>query len=93
MLKLKILKATVFILTFLLIFGIIVLGMQLIKKKQNKTNIPYQISLEEPSGTQIKQIISNDDIFYILLQGGNTSDRIIIFDTQNNKKISTITIN
>ena len=80
MLKLKILKAVVFILTFLLIFGIVVLASRLsggLKKK----------------GSEIGAVAAAGNNLYIPVKGGGRPDRVIIFDTETYRTISTININ
>ena len=91
--KLKILKAVVFTMTFLIIFGLIVLSNRLINKGKAQTNLAESINLSEPEGTQIEAIESSDGRLHLLVKGGNKPDRIIIFDVNNQRKISTITIN
>ena len=92
MLKLRILKTIVFLLSFLLIFGIIILGMQLIKAGKGSRKPVSEINLNEPSGSQISSVIGNEKELYIFIKGGNKPDRIIIYDTQKQSKVSTITI-
>lgn len=80
-------------LTFLLIFGIITLGMVLVKKSKKPTLAAKTVNLEEPAGSEIKKIFGTEDKLHILVKGGNQADRIIIFDTQERQKVLTITIN
>lgn len=92
--KLKLIKMSVFILTFLLIFGTLsILGILFQKSRNTETALPPQISLQEPRGSLIKQINQEDGKLYMLVIGGGDEDRIIIFDTLNGKKLSTIKIN
>ena len=93
MLKLKIIKTIVFMLTFLLIFGIIILGMILVKKSKKLEPTVENIVLNEPVGSEIKGIVSGENELHILVKGGGQSDRIIIFDVKEGQKISTITLN
>lgn len=93
MLNLKLLKAIVFTLTFLLIFGIILLGMLVVKKSKKAPSEAHTVSLNEPEGSQIHQIVADGDRLYLWVQGGKAAERVIIYDGKNQQKISTITIN
>lgn len=92
--KLKAIKITVFILTFLLIFGTLcILGLLLNKNRPNSSNIPEEISLEQPQGSYIKEIQVNNEKLYILTVGGGIEDRIVIYDISDNKIITTVRTN
>ena len=88
MLKLKILKAVVFILTFLLIFGIVVLASRLSGGLKKKT-----AARPEPEGSEIGAVAAAGNNLYIPVKGGGRPDRVIIFDTETYRTISTININ
>lgn len=92
--KLKLVKSAVFVLTFLLIFGtLLFLGTLFKKTHKTPAEIPAEISLNEPHGSLIQQIAQNDGMLYLLVQGGGKDDRIVIFDTGNAKKITTLKLN
>ncbi len=92
--KLKLIKATVFILTFLLIFGTLcILGLFYQKTHKKESEVLQSISLRQPVGSYIKEIRTQNDKLYILTVGGGQEDRIIIFDTQNNQVSATVKIN
>ena len=94
MLKLKILKAVVFILTFLLIFGIVVLASRLSGGLKKKTAArPVSVALGEPEGSEIGAVAAAGNNLYIPVKGGGGPDRVIIFDTETYRTISTININ
>ena len=94
MLKLKILKAVVFILTFLLIFGIVVLASRLSGGLKKKTAArPVSVALGEPEGSEIGAVAAAGNNLYIPVTGGGRPDRVIIFDTETYRTISTININ
>ena len=93
MLKLKILKAVVFILTFLLIFGIVVLASRLSGGLKKKTARPVSVALGEPEGSEIGAVAAAGNNLYIPVKGGGRPDRVIIFDTETYRTISTININ
>lgn len=92
--KLKLIKITVFVLTFLLVFGSLVFLGSLFKKINTKpTAISAEINLEEPAGSSVQSIKTKDGIMYILVKDGGKPDRIIMFDTIKGQKLSTIRIN
>ena len=94
MLKLKILKAVVLILTFLLIFGINVLASRLSGGLKKKTAArPASVTLGEPEGSEIGAVATAGNNLYIPVKGGGRPDRVIIFDTETYRPISTININ
>lgn len=92
--KLKWIKFTVFVLTFLLVFcTLYVLGLFL-QKTHNKTSDELiNINLQQPQGTYIKEFRVENDLLYILAVGGGFEDRVIIYDTQSNKIRTTLKIN
>lgn len=88
--KLKIVKAIVAIMTFLLLFGFLIAAGTIYKKinqKPQKTNV----TLNEPVGSQIADYKIADKNLYLLIKGGNISDRIIIISPDGES--STIKIN
>lgn len=92
--KLRLVKTTVFLLTFALVFGSLVLLGSLYRKSQ-KGNAPFpqQINLLEPQGSFIKNMVGQNGQLYIHVEGGGEADRIIIFDTASGQKLSTLKIN
>ncbi len=92
--KLRLVKTTVFVLTFALIFGSLMLLGSLYRKNQKKTEpLPRQINLQEPQGSFVKNMVEQNGHLYIHIEGGGESDRIIIFDTISGQKLSTLKIN
>lgn len=92
--KLKWIKFTVFILTFLLVFcTLYVLGLFLQKTHNKTSDEPININLQQPQGTYIKEFRVENDLLYILAVGGGFEDRVIIYDTQSNKIRTTLKIN
>lgn len=76
--KLRIVKAIVFLLTFLIIFGMILAGYTIYKKVQHpsqKQNLT--INLNQPNGSHISDIKTSDNALYILITGGHQPDRIV----------------
>lgn len=95
MLKLRLIKAAVLLMTFLLLFGTVLLIARFAGRigGHGETSAAIPVSLQEPDGSQIAQISSGPDCLYILVRGGNRPDRIIIFDPRTQRKISNININ
>lgn len=92
--KLKLVKTIVMLLTFLLIFGTLTfLSLLLKKSKEAAVSLPDAVSLNQPMGSYIKQISQNEGSLYLLTVGGGLEDRVIIFDTNTGKTITTININ
>lgn len=92
--KLKLIKTTVFILTFLLIFGTLsLLGLFFKKTHPDTSEIPQQISLKQPVGSYIKEMQVANDKLYVLTVGGGIEDRVIIYDTTAHSVLTTIKIN
>lgn len=92
--KLKLVKTAVFLLTFLLVFGtLLVLGTLFQKTHKTQEELPSSSNLNEPKGSTIQQIEQNQETLYLLIQGGGQDDRVIIFDSKLGKKITTIKIN
>lgn len=89
--KLKIVKLIVFLLTFLLIFGIIVAGGTIYKKVSRKKP-EANISLNQPKGSYIADYKINEDLVYILIKGGKNEDRILIVSQSSPDKQTTITL-
>ncbi len=91
--KLKLVKTIVFILTFLLVFGSLMLIGTIFKKSKTQPHLPEEINLQEPAGSRISNIQTKDNLLYLTISDGGLADRIIIFDTTTGQKISTIYLN
>ena len=92
--KLKLVKTIVFLLTFLLVFGTLLLIGGIIKKtRTTDAALPQQLGLNQPSGSRIAEIRPQDGLLYLLVKDGGLSDRIIILDASSGKILSTISVN
>lgn len=87
--KLKFIKIIVFIMTFLLIFGIISAGM-IIVNKHKKPKLASEINLQQPAGSHIADYKIDNKNLYILVKGKKISDRIIIIDSSTQTFLTTI---
>lgn len=94
--KLKIIKIIVYFLTFLLIFGSLVLLGSLYKKTHTPKDIPLheiRYNLDQPRGSTISQYTFDKPNLYILVKNGGLSDRIIIYNTEKAQITGTVQIN
>lgn len=91
--KLKLVKTIVFILTFLLVFGSLMLIGTIFKKTKTLPRLPEEINLQEPAGSRISSLRTKDNLLYLTITDGGIADRIIIIDTASGQKISTIYLN
>lgn len=92
--QLKIIKTIVFIMTFLLIFGIIMLVNGILNKQQkNSQKNNTEINLQQPKDSSIKNIVTLDNKLYILISGGGLPDRIVVIDANSGKKVTDIKVN
>ena len=90
--KLRLIKLIVFIMTFMLIFGFLY-AMGLIYKKASHTQEQTTINLNQPSGSKIYDYQVNNGNIYVLLKGGNISDRLIVIDAKTQNIVSSIKTN
>lgn len=88
--KLKIIKIIVVIITFLLVFGSLLLLTVIYKRAQPKQDIYQEIDLNQPVGSTINSLINVEGNLAILIKDGGQPDRIILYNPQTMKKISTI---
>lgn len=92
--KINFIKALVFIMTFALFFGLFVMiGLLTDTKDKSKVMLAENISINQPIGSNIKNVLTNDNYLYIVVSGGNLADRIVIFDTNDGSIISNISLN
>ncbi len=89
--KLKIVKTIVGVLTFLLIFGTLVLLGGIYKKTQkNKLPSNSSYSLNQPAGSTIADYkIINENIYFFVKDGG-LPDRLLIYNSSLGKTNQTI---
>lgn len=86
--KLKIVKAIVFILTFLLVFGVLtVLGLLFQKTKKVNAPLPSEFSLNQPQGSTIASFKEVNGLLYILVKDGGLEDRIVVLDPSNSDSV------
>ena len=90
--KLKLIKGIVFVITFLLVFGSLLLLTVIYKKAQPQQTEYTETSLSQPQGSRIENIVENDGNLAILVKGGNLADRIIIYNPKTMKKITTLNL-
>lgn len=92
--KLKIVKIIVALLTFLIIFGTLLL-MTVIYQKTRKPPVlaAAKINLSQPEGTTISDFKTDDQNIYFLLKNGGHTDRLVIYDRSSGTVSATVQIN
>ncbi len=92
--KLKIVKSIVFILTFLLIFGTVLLLGQIYKKtRSSSSDVANHFYLRQPEGSSIADYKTDNGNLILLIKNGGMADRIIIFNPETGQKETTIHLN
>ena len=89
--RLLLIKITVFVFTFLLIFGTLILAGRVYKNIRHRK--VADIVLNQPQGSEIRQITAGNGELYILTSGGDTADRVIVYDAASRKIVSNIVLN
>ena len=90
--KLKLIKSLVFIMTTIMFFGLIMCVRIIYDKNHHKNQNLNDISLSQPFGSKIKNIVADDEYLYIMLRGGGINDRIAVFSPQEHKVLYIINI-
>lgn len=90
--QLKLIKAIVVVVTFLLVFGSLLLLTVIYKKAQPKPDTFTEISLDQPSGSFIASVTETNGSLAILIKDGGIKDRIILFNPQTMKKSGIINL-
>ena len=90
--KLKLIKALVFIMTTIMFFGLIMCVRIIYDKNHPKNQDLDNVSLSQPFGSKIKNIVAGDKYLYIMLKGGGINDRIAVFSPQEHKVLYIINI-
>lgn len=91
--KLRIVKGIVFIMTFFLIAGTLVLIGVIYKKSHPATSMPTELSLFQPEGSNIAEIRTDNGLLFILTKGGGIADRIIVYNPNARQIAYTINVN
>ena len=88
--KLKLIKTIVVLITFMLVFGSLMLLTVIYKKAHTSPAVYSESGLEQPDGSHIDSIIEVDGKLAILVKDGGEPDRIIIYNPQTMQKVSAI---
>ena len=93
--KLKLVKAVVALLTFLLVFGILMAATLVYKniKSSQPSAEALSLSLGEPSGSRINSMLEYNGYIYLVVKDGGEADRIIILNPETMHKTAHITLN
>ncbi|MBQ8465178.1 MAG: hypothetical protein IJ545_04130 [Alphaproteobacteria bacterium] len=90
--KLKLIKSIVFIITFLLVFGSLML-LTVIYRKARPEPLSYrETSLMQPIGSRIDSVTKIDNQLAVVVKDGGQPDRIVIYNPQTLQKSATITL-
>ena len=69
-------------------------GFEIYKKSRSSVSpSDMLLNLEQPKGSYIEETIINNETMYLLIKGGNLSDRIVSIDLSKYVVLSFITIN
>lgn len=90
--KLKLIKGIVVIITFMLVFGSLMLLTIIYKKSQPKDTVYSETGLNQPQGSSIASVTEINGELAILVKGGGQEDRIIIYNPQKKQKTSAINL-
>ncbi len=92
--KLKIVKVIVALLTFLIIFGTLLL-LTVIYQKTRKSPVTAaaEINLSQPEGSTISDFKTDDQNIYFLLKNGGRSDRLVIYNRSSGAISASIQLN
>lgn len=90
--KLKIVKGVVVIITFMLVFGSLMLLTVIYKRSQAPRAAYAETALEQPAGSSVASITAVGDELAILVKGGGEPDRIIIYNPQTKQKTSALNL-
>ena len=90
--KLKLIKGIVVIITFMLVFGSLMLLTVIYKKSQPKDTVYSETDLNQPQGSSIASVTEINGELAILVKGGGQEDRIIIYNPQKKQKTSAINL-
>lgn len=89
--KLKLIKFAVVIMTFLIVFGSLLMLTTLYKRAGRKSVVSKSdIHLNEPAESRINSILEHGRYIYIVVKDGGIPDRIVVFDPESGTKVSTI---
>lgn len=90
--KLRLIKTFVVIITFMLVFGSLMLLTVIYKKARPAPQRYKEISLEQPMGSTIENMVVIGDNLAILIKNGGEADRIIIYSPNTGQKPLTINL-
>jgi len=89
---LKLIKIAVFLMTFILFFGLI-LCVKIIYENSHKNPDNFEnIDLQQPFGSKIKNIVAGKEDLYIMIKGGGMDDRIAVYSPEKHKVLYFINV-
>lgn len=92
--KLKLVKTIVALLTFLLIFGTLLLLTAVYKKTRTpRVGKETVISLHQPQGSSVESFKTDGNRLFLLIKDGGAADRVLIYDLDNRFLETTLKLN
>lgn len=92
--KLKLIKTIVALLTFLLIFGTMLLLTAIYKKTRSpRSGEETVINLHQPHGSSVENLKADGDRLFLLVKDGGAADRILIYNLDNRSLETTLKLN
>jgi len=88
--KLKLIKSLVAVITFLLVFGGLLLLTLIYKKAHPQAHAYEEQSLQQPQGSSIASVTEADGKLAVLVKGGGEPDRIILYNPKTMQKVITL---
>ncbi len=89
--KLKLVKIIVCVLTFLLVFGTLLLFGSIYQKTRSVgSQTDRVLSLAQPQGSHIAGYSYQDGKLVILIKDGGLADRLLLLDTADNRVDTTV---
>lgn len=88
--KLKLIKGIVVVITFMLVFGSLLLLTVIYKKSQPRSTAYQETELKQPQGSSIAEITAVNGELAVLVKGGGQPDRIIFYNPQKMQKTSAV---
>lgn len=91
--KLKLIKITVAVLSFFIVFGMLSAAGIIYKKIRTPEIAASAVSLAQPAGSTIENYKISDSNLFILVKNGGLPDRIIILNPRRPQNQAVINVN
>lgn len=92
--KLKLIKIVVALLTFLIVFGVLMAATLIFKKLNPPVSTEIlSFSLDEPQGSVINSILEYNGYIYMLVKDGGEADRVLILNPETMQVNARVSLN